>query len=394
MTSQLNNGIDQPDGAAAMGDAAHKGGAKISVIIPTMNEAENIPLLVPRLNKALAGRDHEIVIVDDNSRDNTESVCRELAEKYPLRLIVRREPKNGLSGAVLEGIAQSDGDVIVVMDADLQHPPESVPALVAVLEEGRGDFALGSRYVAGGSMDGDWGLFRQINSQVATLLARPFAGPVLDPMSGFFALKRKTYAGAKRLTPLGYKIALELICKCRVKQVVEVPIHFGLRQKGESKLSLKQQFRYMEHLSRLYDFTFPRLSPMGKFLIVTGVSWLAALGVFMGMRRWDAGFIAAPAVGWLAAILATAIFHIRYIRTQREFLVARHPWLDFVLASSAEMAVCLLAGAWLQSRAPNVVPLEEFALCCLAATLTRYVLRKELFQDIRGLRRDPRSMEL
>src|SRR6185295_5635851 len=102
---------------------------------------------------------------------------------------------------------------------------------------------------------------------------------ISDPMSGFFGIKRSTFEGAQRLTPLGYKIALELMCKCRVQNVKEIPIHFAERTAGESKLSLKQQFRYLEHLSRLYDFTYPRVSPMVKFAIATGVAWMLGLAL-------------------------------------------------------------------------------------------------------------------
>src|SRR5262249_25617465 len=154
----------------------------------------------------------------------------------PLRLIVREVPKDGLGGAVLHGIAQSRGKYLVVMDADLQHPPEKLPELLAPLENetDETDFVLGSRNVAGGSTGEEWGMFRKINSEVATLLARPFAGRTRDPMSGFFALRRSTFDQAMRLTPLGYKIGLELMCKCRVKKVREVPIHFAERTRGQS----------------------------------------------------------------------------------------------------------------------------------------------------------------
>src|SRR6266550_1402235 len=134
-------------------------------------------------------------------------------------------------------------------------------------------------------------------------------------MSGFFALRRETFERARRLTPLGYKIGLELMCKARVENVREVPIHFAQRTRGESKLTLKQQFKYLEHLSRLYDFTYPRASPVVKFLIVLAVSWLAALGVFALLRRSGEGAIAATTWGYGAALLVTAGFHLRYVRT-------------------------------------------------------------------------------
>ncbi len=363
----------------------------VSIIVPAINEAENLPLLAPRIAAALGDRPYEILIVDDNSRDGTPQVCENLSAYYPLKLLVRTHPKNGLSGAVLHGMAIACGDVFVVMDADLQHPPDRIPALLQALEDGA-DFVIGSRYVPGGGTEEHWGWFRHINSLVATLLARPFAGRTHDPMSGFFALRAETYRSAKRLTPLGYKIALELMCKCRVSDVREIPIRFGLRTKGQSKLSIRQQFRYLEHLSRLYDFTFPRLSPVVKFLVATLLGWLPSLAVFlflaMGMSPNRAAVLAYP-----TNILMTALFHLRYVRTQREFLVRPRPWLDFAIISAVEWMICAASSLWLADRAASVSALEVFVVSYGAALVSRYVLRKEFMQDIRGLRRELRADE-
>jgi len=368
---------------------------EISIIVPTLNEAANIPQLLPRIDAAMNGADYEVLIVDDNSKDQTPQVCAELAKQFPVKLLVRTQPKNGLSGAVLHGMAAARGQFLCVMDADLQHPPEKLGALLEPLRGGQADFVLGSRYVPGGSTAATWGLFRKINSEVATALARPFAGRVTDPMSGFFALRRVTYLGARQLTPLGYKIALELMCKCQVKTVQEIPIHFGLRAAGESKLSLKQQFRYLEHLSRLYDFTFPRASPVIKFLIATVASWLVGLAIYLSLLRGGLGPVAAPTWAYGAAILVTIIFHIRYVRTQREFLIRPHPWRDFAVISAAEWIACGLTAWWASHRVMRASALEIFLLCFGVATLVRYVLRKEFLQDIRGLRRTlPREAEI
>jgi dolichol-phosphate mannosyltransferase len=372
--------------APVLSDAAPP---EVSVIVPALNESANIPLLVPRVAAAMGGRSFEIIIVDDNSKDATPQACAELAKNYPLRLLVRHTPEHGLSGAVLHGIAAARGSLLVVMDADLQHPPEQLPALLAALEGG-GDFALGSRYVAGGSTDAQWTLFRKVNSEVATMLARPFAGKVRDPMSGFFAIRRDTVDRAQRLTPLGYKIALELMCKCRVQNVREVPIHFGLRTAGESKLSLKQQFRYLEHLSRLYDFTYPRLSPISKFLFATGVGFVVSCSVFFALTSAGKGPMSAMVLGYLGFILATAVFHLRYVRTQREFLLRRWPWVDFLGIAAAELLAATLAAGWVGRNAPGVGLPELFFISFGCGLVMRYVLRKELLQDIRGLRREPR----
>jgi dolichol-phosphate mannosyltransferase len=370
---------------------------QISLVIPALNEAPNLPPLLEQVAAALAGREggYEVIVVDDDSRDNTKETCAELAARYPLRLTVRERPANGLSGAVLHGIGEAKGEYIVVMDADLQHPPAKIPELLAPLERGEADFVVGSRYVPGGSIGERWGVLRKINSRIATLLARPFAGRTTDPMSGFFALKRATYAQAQRLTPLGYKIALELMCKSRVQNVREIPIHFAERTRGESKLTLKEQFRYLEHLSRLYDFTFPRLSPIVKFLIVLAVSWLVGFAIFFSLT--SAG-VAPPAVAvgvaYLFAIAVTAVFHLRYVRTQREFIIRPRPWLDFVLISAAELIVCVAAAQWVASRVAAPTWADLFVIPFLLATVVRYVLRKELLQDVRGLRKEVRKEEL
>ncbi|CAN5452453.1 hypothetical protein BH09PLA1_BH09PLA1_19080 [soil metagenome] len=364
---------------------------EISLIIPTLNEAENLSPLMQRIAAALGGRAYEIILVDDNSRDNTKDVVADLAKSFPVKLIVREKPKDGLGGAVLHGLRLSRGKYLVVMDADLQHPPEKLPELVAPLENQNGtDFVLGSRHVPGASTGEKWGAMRKINSDVATLLARPFAGRTRDPMSGFFALRRDTFESAQRLTPLGYKIGLELMCKCRVKQVMEVPIHFAERTRGESKLSLKEQFRYLEHLSRLYDFCYPRLSPMLKFLIVLIVSMLVSFGLFELLLHNDVGPRWAPILSYPAAILVTAVFHRRYIRTQREFIIEQRPWLDFVFVACVEWIVCGLAGFWLSARAQQASAVEIFLIAFGMATVARYVLRKELLQDVRGLRKEDR----
>src|SRR5690349_13176666 len=104
---------------------------EVSIIVPALNEAENLPLLIPRVHQAMNGKSYELIVVDDNSRDNTRAVCGELASKFPVKLMVREKPTAGLSGAVLAGMKQSRGQTLVVMDADLQHPPEKLPELLA-----------------------------------------------------------------------------------------------------------------------------------------------------------------------------------------------------------------------------------------------------------------------
>jgi dolichol-phosphate mannosyltransferase len=367
---------------------------EVSLIVPTINESENLPVLLAGISKALAGASFEVIVVDDNSKDATPQVCAELAKTYPLKLMVRTRPANGLSGAVLHGMAVARGKYLCVMDADLQHPPEKLPELLGPLRSGEADFVLGSRYMPGGSTATKWGIFRKMNSQLATLLARLLAGKTTDPMAGFFALKRETYAAAQNLTPLGYKIALELMCKCRVQTIREIPIHFGMRTRGQSKLSLKQQFRYLEHLSRLYDFKYPRASPVLKFLIATGAGWFVGAVAFFLLISSRTPAVASVAWAYLAGLFVTAVFHVRYVRTQREFLARQTPWLDFAVISAGEWVVATLAAWWMIRNVLQPPSGELFIFCFGCGTLARYILRKEFLQDIRGLRKNlPREAE-
>ena len=223
-----------------------------AIIIPTFRESENIIPLIERIRAAIVPvvPDPEVIVVDDNSRDGTDQRVAELALPW-VRLITRHHER-GLSSAVLHGCREASREAIVVMDADLSHPPEAIPKMLRELQLGA-DFVLGSRYIPGGSTDDSWSAFRRLNSRVATLLARPLT-PVNDPMSGFFAIRRQTFLAAQKLNPLGFKIALELMVKCRCKNIREVPIHFADRVRGESKLGLREQTRYLRHLARLMAF--------------------------------------------------------------------------------------------------------------------------------------------
>ncbi len=228
---------------------------RVSVVVPTYCEAANLAELTQRIAAVLhrCGRTFEIVVVDDNSPDETRRVCQALGECHPLRLIVR-EHERGLSSAVVTGLRAAAGDVLVVMDADLSHPPESIPDLVDLAEQPDVDFVIGSRYVPGAATAEDWGWFRQWNSRIATALARGLTR-ARDPMAGFMALRREIFERADpHLDPIGFKIGLELIVKAHCQRVVETPIYFANRKRGSSKLSWKEQVRYLQHLVRLYRY--------------------------------------------------------------------------------------------------------------------------------------------
>ncbi|MCI4352834.1 MAG: polyprenol monophosphomannose synthase [Thermoplasmata archaeon] len=223
-------------------------GVEVSVVLPTYNERASLELLHDRLDMALASYSHEVIIVDDQSPDGTGALVRILALRGPYRLVVR-PGRAGLSSAVVDGFRAATGRIIVVMDADGSHPPERLSDLIEPIRTGRAEFVLASRRVPGGTEKG-LRAFRWLTSWAATLPARPLTA-VRDPMSGFFAVRNDVLDRAS-LTPTGYKIALEILVKCRPATVVEVPFHFGERLAGESKFGPNVIASYGRHLMRLY----------------------------------------------------------------------------------------------------------------------------------------------
>nr|MDO8062370.1 polyprenol monophosphomannose synthase [Candidatus Freyrarchaeum guaymaensis] len=223
----------------------------ISVVVPTYNERDNLGELVSRLRRALSSFPYELIVVDDGSPDGTGELAEELAEKYGNIRVIHRSGKLGLASAVVDGIRAARGDVVAVMDADLQHPPEVLPHMLREIEGGA-DLVVASRYVEGGRVEG-WSKWRRLVSKTATLLARmlvPKAGRVKDPLSGFFAFKRSILDGLE-LNPEGFKILLEIIAKARFQKLVETPYTFQARKRGESKLKTSEYINYLKHLTKL-----------------------------------------------------------------------------------------------------------------------------------------------
>ncbi|MEH6647579.1 glycosyltransferase family 2 protein [Sulfitobacter sp.] len=238
----------------------------LSIVIPTFHEVENIPIILDRINRLKEAYDLtlEVLFMDDGSNDG--SVEAVIASGYSWAKLIERTGPRGLSAAVIDGFERARYTVLICMDCDLSHPVEVIPQMVLALATGQ-QFAVGSRYVSGGSTDDDWGIFRYLNSRVATLLARPLT-KVSDPMSGFFAMRREDFLNSDDLNPVGYKIALEIIVKCHFNNVAEIPIHFSDRIHGESKLTLTEQLKYLKHVRRLYLHSFSNAMHLLQFLVV------------------------------------------------------------------------------------------------------------------------------
>lgn len=225
-----------------------------TVVVPTYNEREVVPETLRRVNDALAGtgREYELVVVDDDSPDDTVGAVRDASAEVPVRAL-RRRGKRGLATAVVDGVERARHDVIIVMDADLQHPPERVPDLLAAVDDGA-DVAVGSRYVPGGSV-GELSPSRRAISRAAAVLARaavphPAVRPLTDPMSGFFAFERRLVEGCE-LRPVGYKILLEVLVRGNPDRVAEVGYGFDQRAGSETSFRAATVGNYLRHLVRL-----------------------------------------------------------------------------------------------------------------------------------------------
>ncbi len=237
--------------AAAVPTGPLRGMPSVSVVVPTYREVDNVDELIGGIRAVAAAHrlDLELIIVDDASDDGTAERVAAWGPDPRIRLIRRAGPRS-LSRAVVEGLRAARGRTLVVMDADLSHPPAAIPELVRALRRGGPDFVIGSRFVAGAAIDERWSTLRRLNSLAARVLARPLV-PVADSTSGLFALRRESFEAAAPLDPVGYKIGLELMVKCGCRRILEVPIRFRDRARGETKLGWRQQLEYLEHLRRL-----------------------------------------------------------------------------------------------------------------------------------------------
>jgi dolichol-phosphate mannosyltransferase len=242
--------------------------AALAIVVPTYNERDRLKDLVEKLFASFVagGIDGEIIIVDDNSPDGTGTLADELATRYRVT-VLHRVGKMGLGTAVIEGFAAASAPIVGVIDADLSHPPDLLPRMLAAMQSTSADVVIGSRYIPGGGTRG-WGLGRLLMSRFACLLARTVT-PIRDATSGFF-LMRRTLARDVRISAGGFKICLELLVRGRTASVIEVPYVFVGRTAGESKMNLKEALGYLKQLVELRQFlsqqpkltqSYRRLSP-------------------------------------------------------------------------------------------------------------------------------------
>ena len=276
--------IEAPKGKLVLSDGRPDLGppVRLSLIIPTFNESKNVPILVAQLESLLEpvlGESFELIVVDDDSPDRTWEVAATLAETHPRLRVVRRQGERGLSTAVIRGWQAARGDVLGVMDADLQHPAEVNLGLLKEIDRGA-DLATASRHVAGGGLS-DWSMIRRLLSRGAQLLGLLILPGVLgrlsDPMSGYFMLRRRVLAGVE-LDPLGYKILIEVVARGKAPWIGEVGYVFRERVEGESKVTWRLYVQYLGHLLKLRWATLPN-SRFFRFCVVGATGVLVDMGL-------------------------------------------------------------------------------------------------------------------
>lgn len=282
----------------------------LSIVVPTYNEAPNIAELVRRITAAVSDIDAEIIFVDD-SMDDTPRVIEDVARtsRLPVRLIHRDKPSGGLGGAVVEGFSAAGSDLCLVMDGDLQHPPEKIPELYARMMHGGADVVVASRYSGEGSASGLADHTRVLVSKASTAVTRAMfpirLRGVTDPMTGFFLVDRRAIEH-ETLQPRGFKILLEILAR-RALRAVEVPFDFADRFAGESKASFTQGLHFLTQLTAL------RFGKMSLFAIVGGLGAVANILIVWALTAIGLNYIVAAVVAAEVTIIANFILLERFV---------------------------------------------------------------------------------
>lgn len=282
----------------------------VTVIVPTFNEGPNVAELVKRIAAALAGVDAEVIFVDDSTDDTPEIIDRVAAKSaIPVRLMHRDDPIGGLGGAVVEGFAAATADYCIVMDGDLQHPPEKLPELYQRALQGDVDIVVASRYSGEGSASGLADKTRVLVSRLSTVVTRAMfpvrLKDVTDPMTGFFLVNRQAIDFAS-LRPRGFKILLEILAR-RNYRIAEIPFDFAQRFAGESKATFAQGIHFLAQLTGL------RFGKMSLFAIVGGFGAVVNVLIVWLLTAVNVHYLIAAVVAAEATIIMNFLLMERFV---------------------------------------------------------------------------------
>ncbi len=313
---------------------------EVSIVIPTYNESENIKGILHLIKEHLPKNTMvEAIVVDDNSPDGTgkiaEDYFRSLKEKTLYTIsVINRKTKEGLSSAILNGIEQAKGKIVVVMDSDFSHPPQLIPKLVEVLKQSKTDIVVASRYLNEGNIQG-WSLKRKIISKIGTMIAKKGLGiKQSDPMSGFFAFNKDVVKGIN-FDAIGYKLLLEMIVKAKGVSIKEIPYTFLDRQNGKSKLGIKTILEFGCAVWKLYRHgkseqknekrtSVKFVSKAARFFSVgasgLGVNYIMSILFSSSLDMW---YLHATILGIMFSITSNFVLNKYWTFEDRDFAVKR-----------------------------------------------------------------------
>lgn len=329
-----------------------------TIVVPTFNESDNVLPLVERVRAALNGRPAEILFVDDSTDTHTIEAIDAAAQllvtdNFAVKSYHRTGDNRwgGLSGAVTDGISYAGSDQIIIMDGDLQHPPEVLPSLIAAAPDH--DVVIASRYCQGGKADGLDGGIRHFVSRGSTKLAQAFFPKrlkgVTDPMTGFFLINRQSL-DLSLLRPKGFKILLEILARHRDLRVTEVPFEFAERNAGESKGTIKQGLQYLSQLVSLKSANntdaFTRLPKTVQFGLIGGGVFALGAAILYSLVEY-----AGLGPKYAYAIQLSITFALNYLfnrnLTWRERTISRLSSLKFLMSRGATTLLNYQLFAWL-----------------------------------------------
>jgi dolichol-phosphate mannosyltransferase len=344
---------------------------ELSLIVPTFNEGPNVRELLRRIAASVVGTAYEVIFVDDSTDDTPDIVRAAAAEsEAPVRLIHRDDPVGGLAGAVLEGVRAAESDWCLVMDGDLQHPPEIIPELVHRARRGDVDVVVASRYTEGGTSDGLANAVRTSVSKLSTLLTKAMFPKKLhgcsDPMTGYFLVNRSA-VDVESLRPRGFKILLEILAR-RQLRVGEVPFDFAERFAGESKASFAQGIRFLTQLTML------RFGRMSAFAVVGGLGAVANVAIMWALTHLGVEYLWASLIASEITIIGNFLMleYLVFADMRAESGLMRHRFVKSFLFNNVE-ALIRIQLLWLVVESTHISSVLATAILLVVAFVVRFV---------------------
>lgn len=353
---------------------------EISIIIPTYNEVKNIPILIALLREHLHGLSWQAIIVDDDSPDGTYQIAKEISEKDKRISCIRRINERGLSSACIEGMTASKAKYLAVIDADLQHPVETLPKMLTEIKDMRADILVGTRYKYG-QISSDWPFHRRIISKVATNLSKLILSKktVTDPMSGYFLITKELFEQVRpKLSGVGFKILFDIltVAPSSVK-ISEYPIKFGIREHGESKLNSLVAWQFFMSIAQRMTLGAISISALSYFSVGT-------LGVLLHFIIFYFLFILLRIPFEISQFFSSAFsmlgnFLLNNTLTFRPIVLVRQKFTGyFKYATICLLGACLNTFIAAQCFTIGVQPYLSAGIGILAVAFWNYLLSKKI----------------